>query len=57
MSFALYLGGLVLVLLGVGYAATLMHMPIEWIAVVIVIFGGLGILSAVAHTRTRDKAQ
>lgn len=57
MSFGLYLGGLLLVLLGIGYAAVLMHVPTQWIVVGIVVLAGLGVLSAVASTRSRDKAQ
>lgn len=56
MSFALYLGGLVVLLVGIAYGAVLLAVPTQWIVVGVVIFAGLGILSAVAHTRSRDKA-
>ncbi len=55
MSFALYLGGLVVLLVGIAYGAVLLDVPTQWIVVGIVVFAGLGILSAVAHTRSRDR--
>lgn len=57
MSFALYLGGLVLLLIGIAYGAVLLEIPTQWIVVGIVIAAGLGVLSAVAQTRLKDKAQ
>lgn len=57
MSFGLYLGGLLLILLGLGYGAVLMQVPTQWIVVGVIVLAGLGVLSAVAHTRSRDKPQ
>ncbi|MGH8049048.1 MAG: hypothetical protein ACREPB_00125 [Arenimonas sp.] len=57
MSFALYLFGILVVLSGVIYGAILLHVPQQWIVVVSIIIAGLGVLSAVAHTRSRDKPQ
>jgi TctA family transporter len=56
MSFLLYICGLVLVLAGVAYGATLLNVPTQWIVVACVVLAGLGVLSAVAQTRLKDKA-
>jgi flagellar motor component MotA len=57
MSFLLYILGILVVLGGVIYGAILLNVPQQWIVVSSIIIVGLGILSAVAHTRSRDKAQ
>ena len=57
MSFALYLVGILIVLGGAIYGAVLLNVPQQWIVVGSVIIAGLGIVSAVAHTRSRDKPQ
>ncbi len=57
MSFLLYIFGILIVLAGVIYGAILLNVPQQWIVVASIIIVGLGILSAVAHTRSRDKPQ
>ncbi len=57
MSFALYIFGILVVLAGAIYGAVLLNVPQQWIVVGSIIIAGLGILSAVIHTRSRDKAQ
>lgn len=54
MSFAIYLLGYVIVIIGLAYGATLMHIPSQWIAVLVIVLVGLGILSGVAKTRMKD---
>jgi hypothetical protein len=54
MSFGLYLLGYVILITGLGIGAHLMHMPPKWIGVGIVVMVGIGLLSAVSHTRHRD---
>ena len=54
MSFGLYLVGFLVMIVGVGYGAHLMHIPTQWIAVAILVLVGLGILTGVSHTRQRD---
>ena len=56
MSFGLYLGGLVLVLGGLVYAAAMLHAPTHWIVIGAVVLLGFGIVSAVRATRQRDPA-
>ena len=57
MSFALYILGILVVLGGAIYGAILLHVPQQWIVVGSILIVGFGILSAVAHTRSRDKPQ
>jgi len=54
MSFGLYSIGFVIVIGGLIYAAHLMHVPAQWIAVGAVVLLGIGILSGVKATRQKD---
>jgi hypothetical protein len=54
MSFGLYSAGMAIVILGLIYAAHLMHMPAPWIAACAIVLLGVGILSAVRATRQKD---
>ncbi len=54
MSFGLYLLGFVILIVGVGYGAFLMHMPSHWIVVTVLVLIGLGVLTGVSHTRQKD---
>ena len=54
MSFGLYLIGFVILIIGLGIGAHMMHVPNQWIAVGAVVLIGLGILTGVKNTRTRD---
>lgn len=54
MSFGLYIVGFVILTVGLGIGAHLMHVPPRWIGVGVIVMVGLGILKAVAHTRQRD---
>ena len=54
MSFAMYLIGLILVVIGLAYGASLASVPPHWIAVGVIAILGLGIMSAVSKTRMRD---
>lgn len=54
MSFGLYLIGFIVLILGLGYGAYLMHVPTHWIGVGVIILVGLGILTGVSNTRQRD---
>ena len=54
MSFGMYLAGFVVVVLGLGYCAHLSHVPSQWIAVMVIVLVGLGILKAVTNTRQKD---
>lgn len=53
-SFSLYLLGMIIVIGGLAYAAFMLHVPVQWIAVGAVVLLGAGIIGAVNHTRRRD---
>jgi hypothetical protein len=56
MSFGIYLAGYVIMIIGLGLGAHYMHVPPHWIVVGVVVLIGLGILSGVSKTRTRDQS-
>ena len=56
MSFALYLIGFVILIAGLAMGAHLMHVPPRWIGVGVVVLTGIGVVTAVTHTRHRDSA-
>ena len=53
-SFAIYLVGMIIVIGGLAYIATLAHVPTDWIIGVAVVLLGAGILGAVTKTRRKD---
>jgi hypothetical protein len=54
MSFGLYSIGFAIVIAGLIYAAHLLHMPTQWIAVGAIVLIGVGILKGVKATRQKD---
>ena len=54
MSFGIYMAGYVILLIGLGIGAHMLHIPPKWIAVGLTILVGAGILSGVSATRRRD---
>ena len=56
MSFGIYLAGILLVLGGLIYAASMVHVPLPWIVAGALVILGFGILMAVKSTRQRDPA-
>ena len=57
MSFALYLIGFAVLIIGLVFGAYMLHLPPKWIGVGAVVLVGAGIMSAVSHTRRRDSAE
>lgn len=53
-AFALYIAGFVVLLAGLVYGAYLLHVPHTWIVVGALVIVGLGVMSAVSHTKRRD---
>ncbi|GAB3311695.1 hypothetical protein [Luteimonas notoginsengisoli] len=53
-SFALYLIGMLVVIGGLAYGASLAGLAPQWIAVGVVVLLGIGILSGVSKTRRKD---
>ena len=56
MSFGIYLIGYIILIVGLAMGAHLMHMPPRWIGVGVVILVGLGVITGVTHTRSRDSS-
>ena len=57
MSFALYLIGFLVLIVGLVYGAVLLHIPQTWIAVGTIVLIGLAILTGVTNTRARDTSR
>lgn len=53
-AFSLYVVGFIILLAGLIYGAYLIHIPQTWIIVGALIIVGLGVMSAVSHTKRRD---
>lgn len=54
MSFALYLLGFVVLVGGIAWGLSLAGVPATYIAVACIILVGIGIISGVSRTRTKD---
>ena len=57
MSFVIYIVGFLILIGGLIYGATIVHLPLHWIVVGAVVLLGAGILSAVKATRQKDAAE
>jgi xanthine/uracil/vitamin C permease (AzgA family) len=53
-AFGLYVIGFFVFLAGVLYAEILLHIPQTWVIVSALVIVGLGVMSAVSHTKRRD---
>jgi hypothetical protein len=56
-AFTLYVIGFFVLLAGLGYGAYLLNVPNTWIGVGALVLTGLGVMSAVSHTKRRDPPQ
>ena len=56
MSFGIYVVGYLVVIGGLTYGATLMHVPAHWIVAGAIVLIGLGIVTGVKNTRQKDSA-
>jgi hypothetical protein len=54
MSFAIYLAGFIILLAGVIWGMSVAGVPQIWIGVVALILLGLGIITGVSQTRSKD---
>jgi len=54
MSFGIYMVGFIVLVVGLGLGAYLMHIPAQWIGVGVVCLIGLGILLGVTSTKQKD---
>ena len=53
-SFASYLIGFVILIVGLAFGAYLLNVPTTWIAVGVIVLVGIGVLSATTRTKMRD---
>jgi len=53
-SFASYLIGFLILIVGLAFAAYLLNIPTTWIAVGVIVLLGIGVLSATSRTKMRD---
>ena len=56
MSFGLYAIGFGLLIIGLAYAAYLLHVPGHWIVAGVIVLLGVGILKGVRATRQKDSS-
>jgi hypothetical protein len=56
-SFSLYVLGYAVLLAGLAYGAHLLNVPRAWILVGALVMIGLGVMSAVTHTKPKDPPQ
>jgi hypothetical protein len=54
MSFGIYAAGYLIFILGVAYLAHLMHVPQRYIVALAIILFGIGIVTGVQKTRSKD---
>ena len=54
MGFAAYMVGMVLVIAGLAYGASLLGAPGTWIGIGVVVLMGIGIMGGITKTRRRD---
>lgn len=57
MSFAIYLVGFTILLVGVVWGMSTAGIPTLWIAIAALILLGIGIITGVSQTRTKDPPQ
>lgn len=57
MSFAIYLVGFTILLAGVVWGMSTAGIPTIWIAIAALILLGIGIITGVSQTRTKDPPQ
>ena len=53
-SFATYLIGFIILIIGLAAGAYLLNVPPTWIVVGVIVMIGIGVLSATSRTKTRD---
>ena len=56
MSFAIYIVGYIVLIVGLAIGAHLLHVPQQWIGVGILCLAGLAIVHGVTATRQKDRS-
>ncbi len=54
MSFGIYLVGYVILIVGLGIGANMLHVPVKWIGVGVLCLVGIAIIHGVTATRQKD---
>ena len=54
MSFGIYILGFLILIVGLIYGATILHVATHWIVVGALVLGGLALLKGVQATRGKD---
>lgn len=54
MSFGIYIVGYIILIIGLAFGASLLHLPQKWIAVGVICLIGIAIIHGVTATRQRD---
>ena len=57
MSFSLYLTGVVIVIVGIAWGLLVAGVSLQYVMIACVISLGLGVLSGVAYTRSKDRSK
>jgi hypothetical protein len=55
-SFASYIVGFLILIVGLAFGAYLLNIPNTWIGVGVIVLLGIGVLSATSRTKMRDPA-
>ncbi len=55
MSFGIYIVGYIILIVGLGMGANLLHVPQRWIGVGVLCLIGIAIIHSVAATRQKDQ--
>jgi uncharacterized membrane protein YiaA len=53
-SFATYVIGFIILIVGLGFAAYLLNVPTTWIAVGVIVLIGIAVVMATTRTKPRD---
>lgn len=56
-SFVIYVVGFLIIIGALAYGATTLGVPAVWIGVGAALMFGVGLISAVTHTRRKDKTE
>ena len=57
MSFSLYLTGVVIVIAGIAWGLMVLGIPVQYVMIACVISLGIGVLTGVAYTRSKDRSK
>ena len=56
MSFGIYIGGYIILIIGLAIGANMLHVPHKWIGVGVLCLIGIAIIHGVTATRQKDPA-